>query len=286
VTTAGSPRPEEVARAVELACRLEAAAPKPGNVSPGRSFGDMRYEDFLVSAEAIAPVLAGAGTRALGATVREAVAATRSRTAVNTNLGIILLMAPIARAALTEPAPLRGGVMRVLSASTVSDAMEAYQAIRQAEPAGLGRVSEQDLSQMPTVTLLEAMRLASDRDDVAAEYASGFRTTFVSVLPALRRARKDGLSWEDAVVEVYLGLLAARPDTLIVRKAGAAAAAEVSRQAAAVVSAGGVRSDPGRRALAAFDASLAEPHNSRNPGTTADLIAAGLLALLLTDSPH
>lgn len=283
---AGSHHPDEVARAVELACRLEVGAPKPGNVSPARSFGDMRYQDFVASAEAIAPVLGGAGTRGLGATIREAVAATRQRTSSNTNLGIILLMAPMAQAALTEPAPLRGGVMRVLSASTVADAAEVYQAIRQAEPAGLGQVAEQDLSRAPTVSLLEAMRLAADHDGVAAEYASGFRTTFVTAMPALRRARKDGLSWEDAVVEVYLGLLATQPDSLIVRKAGAAAAAEVSRQADAVVRAGGVRTEPGRAALSAFDASLSEPHNSRNPGTTADLIAAGLLALLLSDGPH
>jgi len=176
--------------------------------------------------------------------------------------------------------------MRVLSASTVRDAAEVYEAIRQAEPAGLGQVPEQDLSQAPTVNLLEAMRLAADRDGVAAEYASGFRTTFVLSLPALRRAHKDGLSWDDAVVEGYLGLLAAHSDSLIARKAGAAAAADVSLQAEAVVRAGGVRTEPGRRALAAFDASLAEPHNTRNPGTTADLIAAGLLALLLTDGLH
>ena len=89
----------DVARAVELACRLEVDAPKPGNVSPARSFPEMHYEDFIASAEAIAPVLGGAGQRPLGATIRAAIEATRFRTHANTNLGIVLLMVPLARAA-------------------------------------------------------------------------------------------------------------------------------------------------------------------------------------------
>jgi triphosphoribosyl-dephospho-CoA synthase len=102
-------------------------------------------------------------------------------------------------------------------------------------------------------------------------------------MPGLRRARQDGLNWDDAIVEVYLSLLAAWPDTLIARKHGVAAAKQVSDQATEVIQAGGVRTAPGRSALAAFDASLADPQNSRNPGSTADLLAAGLLVLFLLD---
>jgi triphosphoribosyl-dephospho-CoA synthase len=276
----------EVVNAIEQACRLEVSAPKPGNVSPGRAFGDMRYEDFIASAEAIAPVLGDADQRPLGLTIRAAIEATWRRTAVNTNLGIVLLLAPLARAALREASPLRDGVRRVLAASTVADAIEVYRAIRLAAPSGMGTAAEQDLATEPSITLLAAMKLAAGRDAVAAEYASDYQTTFEVSVPVLRRARVDGLEWPDAVVELYLTLLASRPDTLIARKAGAAAATEVSRQAAAVVAAGGVRTPAGRTAIAAFDASLSEPHNSRNPGTTADLIAAGLLALLLQDGTH
>lgn len=285
-----SPQPAhtaaEVTRAVELACRLEAGAPKPGNVTPARSFGDMHYEDFLASAEAIAPVLGGAAHQPLGTTIRAAIEATRQRTSVNTNLGIVLLLAPLARAALTEAPPLRDGVQRVLAASSVADAVEVYRAIRLAQPGGLGTAPEQDLSAAPTVTLLATMVLAAERDAIATEYASTYQATFDVTLPALRLARRDGLDWPDAVVEVFLTLLARRPDTLIARKAGAETAVEVSRQAKAVMAVGGVRTLAGRAALAAFDASLSEPHNSRNPGTTADLIAAGLLVLLLEDGIH
>src|SRR5918995_3951284 len=49
----------DVAAAAQLACLLEASAPKPGNVSPGLHFHDTRYEDFLASAVAIGPAMAG-----------------------------------------------------------------------------------------------------------------------------------------------------------------------------------------------------------------------------------
>src|SRR5947209_5600087 len=97
----------DVVTAAQLACLLEASAPKPGNVSPGRHFADARYEDFLASAVAIGEPLAGAGTRAVGATVRLAVEATARWTRSNTNLGIVLLLTPLARAALLDEVRLK-----------------------------------------------------------------------------------------------------------------------------------------------------------------------------------
>src|SRR5438093_3852629 len=99
-TTRGVPAAADVTAAAQLACLLEASAPKPGNVSPGRHFADLRYEDFLAGAAAIGGPLANAGTRPLGVTVRLAVEATARWTRSNTNLGIVLLMAPLTRAAL------------------------------------------------------------------------------------------------------------------------------------------------------------------------------------------
>jgi triphosphoribosyl-dephospho-CoA synthase len=204
----------DVASAAQLACLLEASAPKPGNVSPGRHFADARYEDFLASAVAIGAPLGGAGTRSVGATVRLAVEATARWTRSNTNLGIVLLLAPIARAALGEkgdgshfpgpeevlkrgerpvfppeaegqntrdgyllpgprmrPVPfsgtLREAVRRVLDETTVEDARETYAAIRSAAPGGLGQLETEDVANEPTITLLDAMRLAADRDAVA-----------------------------------------------------------------------------------------------------------------------
>ena len=94
------------------------------------------------------------------------------------------------------------------------------------------------------------------------------------------RAR-DGLSWDDAVVETFLTLLAAAPDTHVARRGGAAVAAEVSRRARTALAAGGVRSAAGRRAIDEMDRALRDARNTANPGTTADLTAAAIFVVLL-----
>jgi triphosphoribosyl-dephospho-CoA synthase len=278
--------PEEVATAGQLACLLEVSAPKPGNVSPGRHFHDTRFEDFLASAAAIGPALARAGEQPLGVTIRAAVEATARWTRSNTNLGIVLLLAPLARAALRHRAALRDGVREVLATTTVPDATEVYAAIRRAHPGGLGSAAAEDVAGAPTVTLTEAMALAAARDSVAREYATDFATTFELGAPAVRAAREAGLDWSGAVVEAYLAVLAALPDTHIARKLGPAEAEEVSRRAAEVQAAGGVRTDRGRRALAALDAALRSPDNRRNPGTTADLTCAAVFVVILEGNWH
>jgi triphosphoribosyl-dephospho-CoA synthase len=295
----------EVAAAAQLACLLEVSAPKPGNVSPGRHFADLRYEDFLVSAVAIGEPLAGAGTRPLGATVRLTIEATRRWSRTNTNLGIVLLLAPLARAAINGVAvngvgghlkrtptdnaawvsslnDLRPHLRRVLDETDVQDARDVYAAIRLASPGGLGVAETQDISAEPTVSLLEAMRLASHRDGVAREYATAFETTFGLGVPVLEQARRDGLSWDDAVVETFLRLLAEAPDTHVARRGGPAAAKAVTERAQRALRAGGVRSVAGRNAIDEMDRSLrAADNNIGNPGTAADLAAAAIFVALL-----
>lgn len=273
---------EDVAVAAQLACLLEASAPKPGNVGPGAPFHDTRYEDFLASAAAIGSALAAASAEPLGTTVRRAVEATARWVGANSNLGIVLLLAPLARAALRRDGrPLRTRVAETLAATTVADARDVYGAIRLARPAGLGRVGAQDVMTEPTVTLRAAMALAAERDAVAREYATDFATTFTIGVPALERARRDGLRWPEATVETYVTLLAAQPDTHVARKLGALAAADVQRRGRAALAAGGVRTAAGRAELAALDRHLRDERNRRNPGTTADLTTASLYVVLL-----
>jgi triphosphoribosyl-dephospho-CoA synthase len=193
--------------------------------------------------------LGSAGTRPLGATIRLAVEATRRLTNVNTNLGIVLLLAPLARAAALSaaseseaigPGELRAALTSVLASTTVEDARDTYTAIRLASPGGLGSADEQDVADEPTVTLTAAMQLAADRDGIASEYTTDFHTTF-------------------------------------------AVAGEVMREACAVLDLGGVRSESGRAAIGRLDASLRGEHNLSNPGTTADLTAAAIFVTLLSD---
>lgn len=280
--TSTPPRAAAVAAAAQLACLLEASAPKPGNVSPAADFRDATYEDFLASAVAIGPALAGAGERPLGLTIRAAIEATARWVRSNTNLGLVLLLAPLARAALRPGHdPLRRRLAATLVETTVADAGDTYAAIRLAGPGGLGRADDQDVAHAPTASLRDVMRLAADRDAIAREYASDFATTFERGAPALDRARAEGLSWRDAVTEVYLTLLAAAPDTHIARKLGVDAAASVQRRARAALDAGGIRTAPGRDAVTALDRALRDEANTLNPGATADLTGAAIYVALL-----
>jgi triphosphoribosyl-dephospho-CoA synthase len=266
---------EAVAGAAQLACVLEVSAEKPGNISPRHDFADTSYEDMLRSAIALGPELGRAAERGVGETVLAAVRATRRVAGANTNLGIVLLLAPLARAALLG-GTLRGRVEGVLGALTLDDARAAYEAIRTARAGGLDEPVEHDVRAAPTVALRDAMAAAADRDSVAAEYATGYAVTFDVGLPALMRGLDAGLAPRPATVELSLVLLAALPDTLVERKRGRRAAERVSAGAASVLAAGGVRDDAGRAALAAFDASLRRDGNALNPGTTADLVTAVL----------
>ncbi|HEX6618925.1 MAG TPA: triphosphoribosyl-dephospho-CoA synthase [Solirubrobacteraceae bacterium] len=272
--------PDAVAGAAQLACVLEVSAEKPGNITPCHDFHDTTYGDMLRSAIAVGPELARAGERGVGDTVLAVVQASRRAAPANTNLGIALLLAPLARAALAGGA-LRARLAATLGALDVGDARAAYAAIRLAGAGGLRERVEHDVRSEPTVGLREAMASAAARDAIAAEYVSAFALTFETGLPALAAALGDGLAEREAIVELHLRLLGATPDTLIARKRGAEAAARVSAGARDVLSAGGVRTAAGRHALRSFDASLREPGNALNPGTTADLVTAILFVALL-----
>src|SRR5580700_8927822 len=80
----------------QIACIWEATACKPGNVCRYADFDNLTYVDLLLSAAAIAPVMDGASGRRIGETVLDAIRATRKVVATNTNLGIVLLLAPLA----------------------------------------------------------------------------------------------------------------------------------------------------------------------------------------------
>ena len=192
--TAGAGRsPEAVAGAAQLACVLEVSAEKPGNITPRHDFADTSYEDMLRSAIALGPELGRAAERGVGETVLAAVQATRRVAAANTNLGIALLFAPLARAALLG-GPLRERTEEVLDALSLDDARAAYAAIRAAGAGGLDEPVEHDVREAPVLGLREAMAAAAGRDSVAAEYASGLRRDVRARAPgagarARRRAR-------------------------------------------------------------------------------------------------
>lgn len=263
--------------ATERACSWEVLARKAGNVCPEREYADLTVDDFLNSAAAIAPVLEQAPQTSLGQTILRAIQATRRVVTTNTNLGIVLLLAPLATASLN--APLHEGLAEVLAKTTVADARDAYTAIRLANPGGLGSAASQDVAGEPTLTLHDAMALAPDRDDIALQYVTDFQLVFESADNLARHAKEFG-NIERAIVATHLDLLASRIDSLITRKLGALESRKVQEAAMSVSEAGDLATPAAAKAYREFDAMLRAANHARNPGTTADLIAAALFVAL------
>jgi triphosphoribosyl-dephospho-CoA synthase len=258
---------------------LEATAPKVGNVHPAAAFADMTYLDFVVSAVAIAPAMDAAAAGApLGQTVLEAVRATRRLAPTNTNLGTILLLAPLAK--VPGDRPLSVGIAEVLARLDADDARAVYEAIRLARPGGLGAAAQADVHGEAPADLVAAMRLAAERDLVARQYADNFAEVLDFVVPRLRQGREAGQPLLDVIVHVQLQTMLVFPDMLIARKCGEALARESAERAGEVLAAGSPGEGRYIAALAGFDAWLRADGHRRNPGTTADLIAAGLFAAL------
>jgi len=290
-------RPRDRAALIRQACWLEATARKPGNVHPNARFADVDWNDFVVSANIIAPILARTSELGVGPAIRDAVAATQVAVGFNTNLGIILLLAPLS--AVPLGIPLREGIGEVLNGLTQADAAATYEAIRLAKPGGLGRASAEDVAAPPTGTLREVMGLAADRDMIAAQYTTNFARVFEYadrligwigrevLLSAMAEdsgsTRRLSPDIEQAIVRLHLMMLADAPDSLVARKCGLEVARDASRRAAQVLAAGWPTTARGRQDLEVFDAWLRSDGHRRNPGTTADLIAACLYVALQSE---
>jgi triphosphoribosyl-dephospho-CoA synthase len=267
-----------IAQAFHDSCLAELAALKPGNVHRFADDKCMSVADFERSAAAAAPAMGRAGL-SMGKRILGAVEATRNAVGQNTNLGIILLAAPLASAALDrEGGDLRARVGDVLDALTVQDARDTYEAIRIAQPGGLGEAPSHDVAAEPRVTLLEAMRAAEARDRIAWNYAHGLSDIFRLGLAWLKQAREHWGSSPFAVTRVYLGFLAHLADTLIERKFGTDVAAcllEEARPLEAGLLECALPEDM-TAPLMAFDRALKE--RGLNPGTSADLTVATVFA--------
>ena len=265
-----------------LACLLEAAAPKVGNVHRGADFDDLTFLDFAASAVAIAPAIDAAAERGIGRTVLDAIVATRGVVQSNTNLGIVLLLAPLAAVPRDEPLTT-ASVHSVLAALTPDDCRLVYEAIRAAQPGGLGKADEMDVGGEPPESLLNAMQAAADRDLIARQYVEDFRLVLREALPLLVAGSENGWTLTESLIHAHLQLLAQHSDSLIQRKCGRETAEQVSAMADQVLAAGKPGDEAYFAAVADFDFWLRADGHRRNPGTTADLIAAALFAGLRDD---
>jgi triphosphoribosyl-dephospho-CoA synthase len=259
-----------------LACLLEVTAPKVGNVHRGADFEGLTFADFVASAVAIGPAMEQAAETGVGRAVLSAVQATRQLVDTNTNLGMVLLIAPLACISRNEP--LQTGIANVLLNLTAEDSALVYEAIRHAQPGGMGETKEMDVAGAAPSSLLAAMKAAEERDLVARQYTTNFALVLNEILPNLVHGQQRGWSLLDNIIREHVRLISAYPDSLIARKCGSEMATQASAYAAQVLAAGEVDDENYHAALSDFDFWLRADGHRRNPGTTADLLAAGLFA--------
>ena len=270
-------RAELIGAAFNSACLAELRALKPGNVHVFADGHRLTRDQFVRSADAAAAPLSARGAR-VGRRILDAIEATHLAVGTNTNLGIILLCAPLAAAAETEQADLRSALAAVLDDLDTADADLAFRAIVRASPAGLGRVAENDVNAPARVTLRDAMADAADRDRVARQYVTAYADIFEHGLPRRAAAAARGWAEEWAISAVYLGFLADFADSHVVRKYGIATAENVRERAGEFHARLQSAWDPSRLTddLLAWDAALKA--KNINPGTSADLTVATLFA--------
>ena len=271
---------DEIEAAYRAACRLEVRTLKPGNVHIFAAGHRMTVPDFDTSAEVSAPHISNSALP-VGTRIRRAVEATFAAVAQNTNLGILLLCAPLAAAAeRSGPATLADKLKSVLAGLDHDDAREVYKAIATANPAGLGEDRSGDVRAEPPAhwTLLDAMRAAASRDIIANEYATDFTGVF-SIAADFTARCAAGVAPEDVLSDHFLRQLASTPDTHIVRKHGPALARRVQSRAAEVLAEienGGLSAPLNRARLLRLDAELKSW--GANPGSLADFMCASAFA--------
>ncbi len=305
--------PENVSRCLQLAILLEVGAyPKPGNVHRTADFVETRYEHFLASAVAVSPHLKQAAQRGadvfqkkiatsqldIGSTIKDAVSEVAAwQRDKNTLLGSIILLSPMAAAAgLTlaqkssfSTSAFRKNLASVVKSTTPEDAVNLYDAIRIANPGGLGKAPELDVTDARSkqrilssgTSLYEVFMISAPWDSISAEWVNNFHISFDIGYHHFQGEIKSAGDINIATVHTFLKILSAVPDTLITRKAGKAKAEWASREAKKILDEGGLATREGKTHLFKLDRQLHDPGHSLNPGTTADITSAVLAIVTL-----
>lgn len=302
---------ELVGGCASLAALLEVSAyPKPGNVHRTRDFTDTKYEHFLagsvsLSARMMEIAEKGRETRdwsklGLGECINSAVADMMNwQKGGNVNLGIILLFTPIAAAAgsvmkegQVDLDELRSVLHEIIQAATPHDSLNIYRAIDAAmSTENLGHSDELDVKNDSSkdkiiedrVTPREVFSKCKERDAICSEWVTDFNITFTEGYPYLMGRLEEGSNINEATLDTFLKILSDHPDSLIQRKKGLSEAKKVSERAKMILQAGGASSKNGMKMIHELDEELSKENGSLNPGTTADLTAASVFLLLLTD---
>jgi triphosphoribosyl-dephospho-CoA synthase len=306
----------EIACAAQLAATLEVCGyPKPGNIHRLADFKDTRFEHFIAAGIAMGSAIREVAFKGimvangnipinkigLGFHIRECVKEASSwHHGRNTNLGMTILMIPLAAGAgitvakekAVSAQPLRKNVKLVMESSTPEDAVYFYDAIKISKPGGLGKIEGKNAPDVTSknakkillekkICLYEVMKVAAEWDDLCYEWVNGMDITFSLGYPTLAKVYDETKDINIATVHTFLKILSNRPDSLIARKIGLKYAKKISEKADRVLKSGGLLTKEGKRELLKFDRDIRTPDNRFNPGTSADLTASSLMVAIL-----
>lgn len=308
---------KDIAQALQIACLLESAAPKPGNVSPEQNFDDLNYHHFLFSAAAVFPAFLDIEGKGVGEIIYQGIKETHSLINTNTNLGILMLTTPLASAYIklknkknksffeqsslefdnwqnqkednlnSESSfirALRNELNLVLENLDKKDAEYAYRAINFSKAGNLDKVEKGDISQNPDLSFYDAMKLAEKRDNIAFEYVNNYSIIFEFAYPRFIKNMKEIDSIDNLIIKTFLEILAEYPDSLIARKYDFKTAEKISLKTKNLlkkIENFDICSKKYKNLLAEFDKYLRSQKRKFNPGTTADFITAVIFLSIL-----
>jgi len=282
------------------ACLLEASAIKAGNVHPHASFQDMEYSHFRKSAETVGRTVDQYfhrdGNPTVGKCIHELALATKHSVGVNTNLGTLILLGPLLLAAKSLAAKgfdasrcsrqaFQQSVASILKKLDHSDSKWIYKSIALVNPGGLGKSQEMDAHASPPESILDAMRFAQAKDDVAKQWVTDFEIVF-SLANRLDHSRWShtetiGTDWLRMISDIQIEYLSNHIDSLIARKNGTEVASEVKHRAFRLNGLRMAKDVEFDSSWREFDAFLRADGHRLNPGTTADLIVAAMFVALI-----
>jgi len=275
---------QQISKLYQQACEVELQAFKPGNISVYAEGHDMTVADFRISAKVSAEALCNINY-SLGEKIYYAVQATKIAVSCNTNLGIILLCAPLIQAmsAIKPDVTLREALHAVLMTTTIEDASWVFKAITLASPGGLGHADNQDVSEQPSITLTEAMRLSSNKDRIALQYVSDYQDIFDFAVPIHYNALTKYSHSEWAALSVYAALLTHFPDSHIERKFGNQYSEMVAARMLKVSSELSKASVPEQILPLLYSVDQEFKAKGLNPGTMADMTVATVFTVFLEE---
>ena len=259
------------------ACKKDIELVKPGNVNLNSPHSDTTAQDYLNSATQSSKELFRE-EYSLGERILKSINVTRETVRTNTNLGIILLCAPIVQACADfNNLGLKEGLKKVLKNTSIQDTQDLCMAIKTSSPGGLGRSNVYDINSKPITTIEDIMSYSANYDRISYQYAHNYGDIFDFIIPRLVFLNEKHNSLDVSLSLMFIEILAKIPDSHISRKFGEKIAKKTSNNAYDLLKILDREHSPDYLADELNNLDYKYKKKGINPGTTADLLVASLM---------